>query len=98
MRLQTPEDWWSVIDFHLSNLQQTADRVYIDPPVASLRSSLAEAVQQRDHVKAHDILEAIWTAAPDRPYIHRWPSWGVLCDLCSEYSVCFHSEDVPDES
>jgi hypothetical protein len=35
------------------------------------------------------ILNDIWLRAPDDSRIHSWPSWHVICDLCSESWVFF---------
>ena len=53
----------------------------------TLIHTLEDAKKDRDHETMHDFLQKAWSAAPDKPYIHKWPSWSALCDLCSEYWV-----------
>lgn len=52
---------------------------------------LEEARENRDHETLSDFLQKAWSAAPDSERIHSWPSWHVLCDLCSEGWV-FHAD------
>lgn len=61
----------------------------------TLISTLEDAKEEADHKTLHDLLQKAWLAAPDERYIHSWPSWGILCDLCSEAWV-FEPEDEGD--
>ena len=45
--------------------------------------------------KIADIFEQAWGAAPDSSSIHHIPSWGVLCNLCSEAHVLFDDDGNP---
>lgn len=40
---------------------------------------------------ATSLVQNLWAALPDSPTIHSLPSWGLLCDLCSEN---FHVLDL----
>lgn len=52
-----------------------------------------EKLRETRDPKMARMLNLCWLAAPDREYIHSWPSWGVLCDLCSE-EWCLDPEQV----
>lgn len=54
--------------------------------------TLEKLKEARDPAMAR-MLNLCWMAAPDSPEIHRWPSWNVLCDLCSE-EWCLDPEQV----
>lgn len=58
----------------------------------TLERTLWKAKEDRDHATIHKLFNICWAAAPDKPYIHSWPSWGHLCDVCSEYPVAFEEE------
>jgi hypothetical protein len=45
---------------------------------------IESAREERNHEVLLHWLNLCWLAAPDKPYIHTWPSWYTLCDLCSE--------------
>ncbi|HUU89193.1 MAG TPA: hypothetical protein VMX17_15775 [Candidatus Glassbacteria bacterium] len=44
------------------------------------------------------MLNKTWAAAPDEPWIHELPSWGVLCDLCSESYVLGDDDGPPEKN
>lgn len=90
MRIDTPEDWWRALEVHSENIQRCIELVYVKPDkFLPIKKELVEAFEARDAEKAHGILVQTWNDAPDRPYIHGWPSWHILCDLCSESSVLY---------
>lgn len=95
MDIKTPADWWAELDAHWANLLTCAFNSgaslgrpnYQYQELADLRpfaAFLEEAKQRRDWEVLNRFLQHVWAAAPDDGRIHRWPSWGVLCDLCSE--------------
>jgi len=53
----------------------------------TLIKTLEVALEEKDHETLKSFFEKAWMAAPDKPYIHSWPGWSALCDLCSEYWV-----------
>src|SRR5271157_1219090 len=59
----------------------------------TLIRTLEEAKRSEDHETLHDLFQKAWMAEPDEKYIHSWPSWNILCDLCSEYWV-FQPENI----
>jgi hypothetical protein len=103
MEIRTPEDWWSEVDRHWSNILDIFERV--GAPMGgdedghwwsdgigqdatrhdkTMIRTLEDAKRDRDHETLGGFFQKAWMAAPDRPHIHSWPSWGALCDLCSE--------------
>lgn len=100
-------EWWELLDKHWSNILQCfenagapmsdtswSDGVDKEPTEHefSFLVTLEKMKESRD-VKMARMLNLCWLAAPDADYIHRWPSWGVLCDLCSE-EWCLDPEQV----
>lgn len=57
---------------------------------------LMDLRNNKDHEELHRYFNLCWLAAPDKPYIHEWRGWGVLCDLCSEIWV-FDPEEQEQE-
>lgn len=51
-----------------------------------------EAARDKDALRTLAYLKGAWRCAPDKPWIHSLPSWGVLCDLCSEDWVFYEEE------
>lgn len=62
----------------------------------SLIRTLEDARKYHDNEMMARLLNACWIAAPDSRKIHGWPSWHVLCDLCSEEWVFEPEEMVAD--
>ncbi len=54
------------------------------------------AKQNKDDRMLVNYLNQTWQNAPDEFWIHELPSWGVLCDLCSE-SYVLEDENEPPE-
>ena len=44
-----------------------------------------EICHSSDPNKIGKFLQLAWEKAPDKAWIHSIPSWGILCDLCSDY-------------
>ena len=98
---ETPEEWWKLLDGQWANIidifqrcgapldseawnDASGELVFHD---RTLLGTLEHTKDERDHETMHNMLELCWSAAPDKPYIHQWPGWGHLCDLCSEFWV-----------
>lgn len=54
----------------------------------------ADALSLNSEEKIGAILQRTWENAPDHPDIHKIPSWGVLCYLCSEYCCGIEDDDT----
>lgn len=111
MSLDTPEDWWAMLDAHWPNIIDIFSRCgapldeicWRDEPGGeeifhedTLIVTLEKSKRDRDHEQMIHFLQLCWMAAPDKPYIHEWPSWGHLCDLCSEQWVFDPEEAAQD--
>ena len=96
MKIETQFHWWAEVDSHWSDLlkilcrflpmdkNEDIDKNILDFPLVV---HVTELKDNRDKKLASYFKSAWWTA-PDSSCIHRIPSWGVLCDLCSsEYWV-----------
>lgn len=97
---KTAEEWWQIADAIWPDIQAIFGRVGFDLWETKYAETIGPAT---DHERpfgenmaalrvARDVvlatwLERAWEAAPDRPYIHGWPSWHRFCDLCSESHV-----------
>ena len=95
MDIKTPADWWKTLDDHWADILTCASYVGADlsrpePQFQHLADTqpfaafLEAAKTHRDRQTVRRFLGRVWMAAPDRSEIHSWPSWGTLCDLCSE--------------
>jgi hypothetical protein len=61
--------------------------------------SLMDKLQKERDRRLYHILNSIWAAAPDKPYIHQWKSWHRFCDLCSEGGwILFPELEAVDET
>lgn len=77
------EDWWELArEYRPEIMQIIADFV----PV---RSRAVEDLVANKNPELWHLLQEAWWRAPDEPWIHRIPGWGVLCDLCSEGPILF---------
>jgi hypothetical protein len=96
---QTKEEWWRIFDAMRQNgsIEALVGLIYKDSPKGGdTLLHLDAASKIRDHASIYQILEAIWADAPDKRHIHGWPNWNSLCDLCSEYPVCFEGFELPE--
>lgn len=59
-----------------------------------LVQTLEDAKKDRDHKTLDTLFNLAWLAAPDQQYIHSWPGWSSLCDLCSERWVFYPEEQT----
>lgn len=101
-QINTPDDWWKLVDQHWINLLQCFQLVGMPLSLdekgywwalgtdkqatrhdKSLVVTIEELKKNRDP-KLVQFFHHCWWAAPDSRKIHGWPSWHVLCDLCSE--------------
>jgi len=65
---------------------------YKDNALLSFYEALDKLIAERNGPLVLAILNSIWSDAPDASYIHSWPRWGTLCDLCSEGPACLGLE------
>jgi hypothetical protein len=97
---KTKEEYWDLIDLHWMNLQEI---FWLYLPMSEAVDYRKQPIDRRMCIEVNrlrdersDILpryfHAAWAAAPDSFHIHSIPSWGVLCDLCSEEYV-LHEQD-----
>ena len=91
------DEWWTQLDEHWGDILEifclvgfnlTAPVPHVEAKIdlTSFASYLEKLKKDRD-VELLKWLSRAWIEAPDRPYIHEWPSWGYFCDLCSEGPV-----------
>lgn len=98
---KTKDEWWNNVDVAWDDL---LDIMYMFLPMNGVddydRSILPHTLEKeirycrknRDSKLAR-YFNAAWWIAPDHPSIHQIPSWGVLCDLCSEEYVLYEEND-----
>jgi hypothetical protein len=106
--IETPDDWWDVLDRSWDEILVTTQRLGFDLSVLATEDltrdgkmvggkncleDMIEAKGKRDHGRILAYLNAFWAAAPDRSWIHSLPAWGRLCDLCSESWVFAPDEE-----
>lgn len=99
MTITTPLHWWNAVDERWSDIMECfmnagadlGSQFWSDGPGLDatdhgkrMGPMLEDARRQRDHRFMRRMLGLLWMAAPDSPSIHSWPSWDVVCDLCSE--------------
>ena len=77
------DHWWPDEPFQLS--------VRHEQPLIKI---LMEAKETENHKILYFYFQKVWEAAPDERFIHGWPSWAILCDLCSEYWVFEENENT----
>lgn len=99
MIIKTPEDWWNGVLNNWSDIVTIfencgaplgdhwwSEGIGQEPTFHDqvFLAMLTDLRDKRDHQGLHRWLNLCWLAAPDKSYIHHWPSWGLFCDLCSE--------------
>jgi hypothetical protein len=103
----TAEEWWKNLDDHWPNIVECFSNAGAPLDSTAWSDGIGKEVTEHDRTfivtletmkKERDpamarMLNLCWLAAPDSPEIHRWPSWGVLCDLCSE-EWCLYPDAV----
>lgn len=103
--IATRELWWSFVDAHWANILHTVIRVggsldqcqdgygsLIPLPLGVYMEHLRS---YRDPELAALIFQT-WSAAPDRAYFNKWPSWDIICALCENADV-LTEEPIYDE-
>jgi hypothetical protein len=101
VRIESRRSWWLAVEERWEDLldimrrflptegYEDRDGKILEKPLwmklVSLKENLDPELARYFH--------AAWAAAPDDRSIHSLPSWGVLCDLCSEDYV-LHDEEV----
>lgn len=103
---KTKKEWWKLVDDHWEDLLSIMDQFLplnapaTDPPgkttgkilTHNALNDIFQAKKNRDGYKLLRYLNGAWGMAPDKPWIHQIPGWGVLCALCSE-SHCIEEEN-----
>ncbi len=99
MIINSENDWWNVLESHWPNIIEIFyncgapldEKMWSDGigiPVSyhprTFIGTLETLKMNHNGVELHHFLQLCWLAAPDKSYIHQWPSWGAFCDLCSE--------------
>jgi hypothetical protein len=83
-KLDTPEDWWKLVDTVEPQLWEYGLMLGVGWP----HIFAVELMASKDHEKLWHLLNDFWYALPDIRAIRTGPFFD-LCDLCSEYPVCF---------
>ncbi len=99
MEIKTQEDWWESLNENWNNildifvncgapLTETvfSDGIGKEAEIhdKTLLRTLEDLRTEKNGLELSRWLNLCWIAAPDKPYIHSWPSWSAMCDLCSE--------------
>lgn len=95
MRIESLQDWWKAVDTHWPDLLRLIVRFPqpdLEKTISQLADDLLEPLsvratkikENKDHIGLHLLFQQAWGNAPDDPEIHSYPSWWLLCDLCSE--------------
>lgn len=104
--INTPNDWWNAVDGHWDNLQEIiAHNIDMCHPAydvpgsdkspatgRTISAELEHLKQTRDHQRLARYFHAAWGLASES-YAWSVPSWGTLCDLCSEEQVFYQEEE-----
>ena len=80
MTINTPEDWWLIVE---NNWEYLCKICYAFLPEIN-RQLLEKTKKEKDELFLLRCFEDAWWNAPDSPKIHDIPGWNNLCDLCSE--------------
>lgn len=98
-RIETPEDWWQILEAVWDDILIATQRLGFDLSVLATDDltrdgkmvdgkncleDMIAAKNRRDWSRIRQYLGAFWSAAPDRTFIRDLPGWSQLCDLCSE--------------
>lgn len=75
------EEYWKLLARHWDDIY---DIIYKFCPE---HGAEADNLRTSQDPKIARILSDAWAAAPDESWIHNIPSWGILCNLCSESYV-----------
>jgi hypothetical protein len=91
MRIETPEDWWTGFERIIPSMTTLQQLVWDEEKWSE--SELRNIEKNHQQSDALLVVNTIWVAAPDKAYIHTWPDWHNLCDLCSESWVFEENEN-----
>ena len=97
---KTRDEWWQSLSEHWPNLLSILHRYIGMDDLESIdgkltvepRSVEIETMKLNKNPDLIRYLNAAWWNAPDKPWIHNIPGWGILCDLCSE-EYLLHDEE-----
>lgn len=98
----TKAEWWANLEKHWDDLYEicfmflpTYENLDWEKKVTetSLGQNILLAKKARDGHALARYFNAAWWNAPDDRSIHSIPSWGVLCDLCSEEWCLYEDEE-----
>lgn len=89
---KTKQEWWETLEAHWDNIWDILSMFLplskkVNCHDIQTETTMAQNVEIARKERSPDMvhyLNAAWWKAPDNPSIHSIPSWGVLCDLCSE--------------
>ncbi len=94
MQIETPQDWWQVLD---DNWDDVLDIIYqyskmdevplngdVNPKFRPLTGLVEQWKRERDFSPMRRTLGNAWFNAPNNRHLHDRPGWLVLCSLCSE--------------
>ena len=99
------EEWWASLEEHWEDLLSIMKRFLRSNPnsenveldhLARFDTILMAKANKDDHILVNYLNQA-WQNAPDEPWIHELPAWGVLCDLCSEAYVLEDENEPPEK-
>lgn len=90
--IETKEDWWYLVDKHWADLYRILDMYLPLSEHENLNKEIIEetlgcfitTLKEKKDEELVRYFHSAWWRAPDCPSIHKIPSWGILCDLCSE--------------
>ena len=89
---KTDDEWWEMVQVHRVRITDIMARVGL---TLDERTEFLRLVGERTNwERVYNLMQKAWVQAPDTPAIHGWPSWGNLCDLCSEGPGIFEEEGV----
>ena len=89
---KTKGEWWTLVDENWVDLVSLMHRWLGMNDMENIEGKLTEEPRavEIERMKAKKdanllkYLNGVWQNAPDKPWIHEIPGWGLLCDLCSE--------------
>jgi len=101
---KTKEQWWALVDLHWDDLYEICGMFLplsnrVNCWEMKTPTTMGENIREAREKRWPDLekyLNGAWWKSPDDPSIHSIPSWGVLCDLCSE-AYLLYDEDKSEE-
>ena len=94
------EEWWQSLEKNWENILHIFYKFlpmhehcnYKNEITTTPLSFTIQVLKQNRDPDIARYLNRAWGAAPDHISIHSIPSWGVLCDLCSEEHCLYENE------